>query len=74
MDLYFIVTKYYFSESYKKKFYRSVSAQDNKIIFYSKSLKTLESNTINIIEYLDETADKNIKKYNFWKLLYDNEK
>ena len=70
----FFVCKYYFSENYKKKSFRSLSVQDDKIIIYNKKLKILKSDTVNIVEYLDNSFNKSKKKYKFWELLDDNEK
>ena len=65
----FFVSKYYFSDSHKKKSYRSLSNIDNKIKLYSKNLPILENDTQNVIEYVKQTNKKKKKKFNFWKLL-----
>ena len=65
----FFVSKYYFSDSHKKKSYRSFSNIDKKINLYSKNLPVLTSDTKNIIEYVKQTDKKKKKKFNFWKLL-----
>tara|TARA_B100001175_G_scaffold303022_1_gene297633 strand:- start:138 stop:398 length:261 start_codon:yes stop_codon:yes gene_type:complete len=60
---------YYFSDINKKNFFRSFNNYDKKIITYSESLITLESDTNNIVEYMDNTLTKDNKKYKFWELL-----
>ena len=68
----FFVGKYYFSDENKKNSFRSFSNIDNKIEIYAKQIPILESDTNNIIEYVEQTNLKK-KKYNFWKLLDFNE-
>ena len=70
----FFIGNYYFSDSNKKKSYRSVKFYDDKIIEYSINLKILDSNTDNITEYIGNNLNKNKKKYKFWELLTDNDK
>ena len=65
--------KYYFSDAYKKKSYRSLNNIENKINTYSEKLPILEDDTKNIIEYVEQTNNKKKKKFNFWKLLENNE-
>ena len=65
----FFVGKYYFSDENKKKSYRSLKDIDKKINLYSKNLPVLNSDTQNIIEYVNQTNKKKKKKFNFWKLL-----
>ena len=69
----FFTTKYYFSDKNKKKSFRSLNQIDIKIKNYSKKLPVLENNTKNIIEYVNQDKDKNKRKFNFWKLLENNE-
>ena len=69
----FFSVKYYFSEDYKKKSYRSLSNLEKKIDLYSQKLPILEDDTKNIIEYVEQTNNKKKKKFNFWKLLENNE-
>ena len=69
----FFSGKYYFSETNKKKSYRSLNTIDQKIDFYSKKLTILENDTKNIIEYVEKSNKKKNKKFNFWKLLEPNE-
>ena len=70
----FFVLNYYFSDENKKNSYRSTKVFDNKIIKYSKTLQILESDTENIVEYVENTFNKNKKKYKFWELIIDNDK
>ena len=69
----FLTGKYYFSDFNKKNSYRSLTTIDDKIKIYSKELPVLENDTINIIEYVEQSNKKKKKKYNFWKLLENNE-
>ena len=65
--------KYYFSETNKKKSYRSLNKIDKKIDIYAEKLPILEDDTKNIIEYVEQSNKKKKKKFNFWKLLESNE-
>jgi len=69
----FFIGKYYFSDSHKKKSYRSFSNINDKIQIYSKTLPILSDDTHNIIEYVDNSTQKKKKKYYFWELLDKNE-
>ena len=69
----FFVSKYYFSDSHKKKSYRSLSNIDKKIKLYSKNLPFLTSDTKNIIEYVNNDKTKKKKKYLFWELINKND-
>ena len=69
----FLTGKYYFSDINKKNSYRSLTTIDDKIKTYSKELPVLEDDTINIIEYVEQLNNKKKKKFNFWKLLENNE-
>ena len=66
---FFILLKFYLSDSYEKKLYRSLNNYDEVIKKYSKSLPLLENDTQNVIEYVDNNTDKSKKKYKFWKLI-----
>ena len=66
---FFILLKFYLSDSYEKKLYRSLNNYDEVIKKYSKNLPLLENDTKNIIEYVDNNKDKSKKKYKFWKLI-----
>ena len=70
----FFILNYYFSDENKKNSYRSTKVFDSKIIEYSKTLQSLESDTENIIEYVENTNNKDKKKYRFWELIIDNDK
>ena len=70
----FFSVKYYFSEDNEKNFFRSLKNSDNKTIEYSKNLNTIEGDTDNIIEYVENTKNKDKKKYKFWDLIISNEK
>ena len=69
----FFTGKYYFSDQNKKKSFRALNEIDNKINIYAEKLPILESDTKNIIEYVDQSNNKKKKKFNFWKLLEFNE-
>ena len=70
----FFTIKYYFSDQNKKKSYRSLISLDKKINEYAKKLPLLKNDTNNIIKYVENTGTNNKKKYNFWKLLINDEK
>ncbi|WP_440911899.1 hypothetical protein [Candidatus Pelagibacter sp.] len=65
----FFTAKYYFSDSHKKKSFRSLANIDEKIENYSQNLPILEDDTKSIIEYVKNTQTKKKKKYYFWELL-----
>ena len=71
---FFLSLKYYFSDNNKKNSYRSFKLIDDKIFNYSNNLILLENDTMDIVEYVEKTIEKNKKNYNFWKLINDNEK
>ena len=66
---FFILLKFYLSDSYEKKLYRSLNNYDEVIKKYSKNLPLLENDTQKVIEYVDNNTDKSKKKYKFWKLI-----
>ena len=70
----FFILNYYFSDENKKNSYRSTKIFDTKIVKYSETLQTLENDTENIVEYIENTFNKNKKKYRFWELIIDNDK
>ena len=70
----FFILNYYFSDENKKNSYRSTKIFDTKIVKYSETLQTLESDTVNIVEYIENTFNKDKKKYKFWELIIDNDK
>ena len=53
------IGRYYFSDNNKKNSFRSFNDIDNKINIYSKKLPIIESDTKNLIEYVEQT---NLKK------------
>ena len=70
----FFILNYYFSDKNKKNTYRSTKIFDSKIIKYSKALKILESDTKKIVEYTENTFNKDKKNYKFFELIIDNDK
>ena len=69
----FLVSRYYFSDTNKKNSYRSLNNISEKIDIYAGKLPVLEDDTKNIIEYVEQSNNKKKKKFNFWKLLENNE-
>ena len=69
----FFTGKYYFSDNNKKKSYRSLNSIDERVDTYVLKLPTLEDDTKDIIEYVEQSNNKKKKKFNFWKLLGSNE-
>ena len=65
--------KFYFSDANKKKSYRSLNSIDERVDTYVLKLPTLEEDTKDIIEYVEQSNNKKRKKFNFWKLLGSNE-
>ena len=70
---FFLSLKYYFSDDNKKNSYRSYKQVDEKITMYSQNIILLKSDTVDIVEYVEKTINKNKKNYNFWKLINNNE-
>ena len=70
----FFTVKYYFSDENKKKSYRLFQSIDKKNTAFVVNLSILESDTKNIIEYVENDLEENQKTYHFWKLLIDDEK
>tara|TARA_Y100001958_G_scaffold146510_1_gene126298 strand:+ start:375 stop:638 length:264 start_codon:yes stop_codon:yes gene_type:complete len=69
----FFTIKYYFSDENRKNSYRSLNFIDEKIDNYSKKLPVLDDDTQNIIEYTEQTNTPKKKKFNFWKLLENDD-
>ena len=69
----FLSLRYYFSEDNKKNSYRSYKQVDEKITMHSQNIILLKSDTVDIVEYVEKTINKNKKNYNFWKLINNNE-
>ena len=70
---FFFTGKYYFSDNNKKKSYRSKININKKINVFIEKLPVLEDDTINIIEYIEQSNSNKKKKFNFCKLLETNE-
>ena len=66
---FFLSFKYYFSNENKKNSYRSLKNIEDKTKNYSRNLILLKSDTVNIVEYVEKSINKNKKNYNFWKLI-----
>jgi len=66
---FFFVGKYYFSDTNKKNSYRSFNNIEKKIDLYSLKLPILENDTKDIIQYVEKSNVNKKKKFNFWKLL-----
>tara|TARA_Y100000591_G_scaffold197979_1_gene171265 strand:- start:585 stop:848 length:264 start_codon:yes stop_codon:yes gene_type:complete len=69
----FFTIKYYFSDENRKNSYRSLNFIDEKINNYLKKLPVLDDDTQNIIEYTEQTNTPKKKKFNFWKLLENDD-
>jgi hypothetical protein len=65
----FFSVKYYFSDTNKKKSYRSLNNIEKKIDLYSQNIPILDNDTKNIIEYSKNINTKKKKKYFFWELI-----
>ena len=70
----FFTLKYYFSDENKKNSYRLIQSIDKKNDVFVTKLSVLESDTENIIEYVENNMNQNKKTYHFWKLLIDDKK
>ena len=57
----------------KKKSFRLLKLNNEKVYNYSKNLILLGNNTNNIVKYVEKTFDENKKNYNFWKLINNND-
>jgi len=66
---FFVSLKFYISDNYKKKYYRSLNDHEKLIKDLAQNLPILENDTKNIIEYIDSNKNKAKKKYEFWKLI-----
>ena len=69
----FLTLKFYFSDNNKKHSYRSLKHVNERIIIYSQNLILLNSDTNEIVEYVEKSTVKNKKNYNFWKLIANND-
>ena len=68
----FFTLRYYFSDDNEKKNYRSLNQINQKLNNFAKKLPILESDTQNIIQYVEQNNTKQ-KKFKFWKLLDPND-
>ena len=69
---FFFTVRYYFSDENKKKSYRSFNQIDKKLEISTKNLIILESDTENIIDFVEYKNNKKTEKYSFWELLYND--
>ena len=68
----FFTAKYYFSDENKKKSYRSFQLIDKKNAAFVLNLSILESDTENIIEYVENNVGQKKKTNQFLKLLIND--
>ena len=68
----FFSLKYYVSDEYKKKTFRSIKSIDEQSYSTNDGIVILNSDTENIIEYLDRNINENKQEYKFWELLKKN--
>ena len=70
----FFTSKYYFSDSNIKNYFRNLNEIDENIKNNTQNLLILESDTDNIIDYdITDNKNKKNKKFSFWELLGNNE-
>tara|TARA_B100000427_G_scaffold308278_1_gene296372 strand:- start:91 stop:357 length:267 start_codon:yes stop_codon:yes gene_type:complete len=74
IGFFIFIFSYYFSDKNKKNSYRLINLHDKKIAISNYDSLILESDTENIIEYVENNIDENKKKYNFWDLLKNDKK
>jgi len=70
----FFTTKYYFSDNYKQKSYRTLTKLQKKIEIFDLKLPILDNDTDNIIDWVENNSNKEKNKFQFWKLITKNEK
>tara|TARA_B100000787_G_scaffold19490_1_gene13459 strand:+ start:676 stop:939 length:264 start_codon:yes stop_codon:yes gene_type:complete len=70
---FFLSLKYYFSDDNKRNSYRTYKLLEKNITNYSHNIILLKNDTIDIVEYVEKTINKDKKNYNFWKLININE-
>ena len=68
----FFSLRYYISDEYKKKTFRSIKLIDELNYSANDGITILNSDTDNIIEYVDRNTNENKKEYKFWELLKKN--
>ena len=61
----FFTGKYYFSDTNKKNSYRSLNSINDKINKYAENLPIIESDTKDIIEYVEQSNNKTKKNLIF---------
>ena len=66
---FFFTIKYYLSDQFKKKVYRTHNNYELTINEYSNNLKILNSDTDNIIEYVDNKNNKLKKKISILEII-----
>ena len=65
----FFITKYYFSDQYKKNYYRALINIDLKNDITGMNLPIIYSDTEKIIEFIDKDESNEKKKFKFWELI-----
>tara|TARA_Y100001978_G_C23513595_1_gene346805 strand:+ start:206 stop:466 length:261 start_codon:yes stop_codon:yes gene_type:complete len=68
----FFTVRYYLSDENKKKSYRSFNQIDKILEISTKDLIILNSDTENIIDFVEYKNNKKTEKYSFWELLYND--
>ena len=68
----FFSLRYYSSDVNKKNSFRLLNLSDKELSFNDTNLKILNSDTDEIIEYVDDELDNEKKDYKFWELLQKN--
>ena len=69
----FLTLEYYFSDNNEKNSYKSFNNNNKKIIFSSKNLIFLKSDTVDIVQYIENINNKKKKNYTFWELINNND-
>ena len=68
----FFILRFYFSDKNKKNYFKSLNQIDKKIEMNKEKIVTLNSDTEDIIEYIDNNLNEKKKNYKFWELLQFN--
>ena len=68
----FFISRFYFSDKNKKNYFKSLNQIDKKIEMNKEKIVTLNSDTEDIIEYIDNNLNEKKKNYKFWELLRFN--
>ncbi len=69
----YFTLKFYFSDTNKRNSFRALNNIDKKLLIDKENLPILENDTKDIIRYVEQSNNKKKKKYNFWKLLEQND-